>query len=148
MAPKKRPTPEDRLDAVVVVLTGLASGQDFDSIIQKLGDLHVPHDTFPAEELLELASDAIAESGSTAADPIEFEKIREQYLPEHKFSGKNPHYKSKYALLIRPGIRGGSRPWKRGWSHVRGSTTQEADRSALLTRGEGPGRSARASAPS
>ena len=49
--------------------------------------------------------------------------------------------------VIRPGIRGGSRPWKRGWSHVTGSTTQKADRSALLTRGEGPGRSARASAP-
>jgi hypothetical protein len=110
MAPKKRPTPEDRLDAVVVVLTGLASGEDFDSIIQKLGDLHVPHDTFPAEELLELASDAIAESGSTAADPIEFEKIREQYLPEHKFSGKNPHYKSKYALSAAAMIRGGVYP--------------------------------------
>ena len=69
MAPRKQPTPEDRHDAVVVALTGLASGQDLDSVIEKLGALHVPRNTFPAEELLELASDAIGESGTTAADP-------------------------------------------------------------------------------
>ena len=110
MAPRKQPTPEDRHDAVVVALTGLASGQDLDSVIEKLGALHVPRNTFPAEELLELASDAIGESGTTAADPIEFEKIGERYLPKHGFSGRNQHYKSKYALSAAAMIHGGVYP--------------------------------------
>jgi len=109
MAPRK-PTSEDRHDAVLVTLTGLATGQDFDPIIEELGALHVRHDTFPAEELLELASDAIDESETTAADPIEFEKIRERFLPEHRFSGKNQHYKSKYALSAAAMIHGGVYP--------------------------------------
>jgi hypothetical protein len=98
MAPRKQPTPEDRSDAVQIVLAGLASGQDVDLIPEKLGALHVRHNTFPAEELLELASDAIDESGATTAEPIDFENIRERFLSERHFSGKNHHYKSKYAI--------------------------------------------------
>jgi hypothetical protein len=110
MAPTKQPTPEDRHNAILVTLTGLATGQDFDPIVEKLGALHIRHNTFPAEELLELASDAIDESETTAADPIEFEKIRERLLPEHRFSGKNQHYKSKYALSAAAMIHGGVYP--------------------------------------
>jgi hypothetical protein len=81
MAPRKKPTPEDRSDAVQVALVGLVSGQDFDLIIEKLGALHIRHNTFPAEELLELASDAIDESGATTAYPIDFENIRGRSSP-------------------------------------------------------------------
>ncbi len=101
MAPRKQPTPEDRSDAIRIALAGLAFGQDFDSVLEKLGTMHIRHNTFPVEELLELASDAIEESGATTADPIGFEKIRERLLPEHRFSGKNQHYKSKYAISVR-----------------------------------------------
>ena len=93
-----------------VALTGLASGQDLDPILEKLGALHVRHNTFPAEELLELASDAIDESGATTAEPIDFENIRERFLPEHHFSGKNQHYKSKYAISAAAMIHGGVYP--------------------------------------
>jgi hypothetical protein len=110
MAPKKQPTPEDRSDAIQIVLAGLASGQDFDAVLEKLGALHIRNNTFPAEELLELASDAIDESGATTADPIDFEKIRERFLPEHRFSGKNQHYKSKYAISATAMIHGGVYP--------------------------------------
>jgi len=110
MAPKKQPTPEDRSDAIQIVLAGLASGQDFDPVLEKLGALHIRNNTFPAEELLELVSDAIDESGATAADPIDFEKIRERLLPEHRFSGKNQHYKSKYAISAAAMIHGGVYP--------------------------------------
>src|ERR1019366_3996332 len=98
MAPRKQPTPEDRSDAIRIVLAGLASGQDFDPVLEKLGALHIRYNTFPAEALLELASDAIDESGATTADPIDFEKIWERYLPEHRFSGKNQHYNVMYAI--------------------------------------------------
>ncbi|MGP0109135.1 MAG: hypothetical protein ACLPR9_09795 [Acidimicrobiales bacterium] len=110
MAPKKQPTAEDRHDAVLVTLNGLASGSEFEPIIEKLGALHIRHNTFPAEELLELASDAIDESGATTSNPIDFEKIRDRFLPEHRFSGKNQHYKSKYAITAAAMIHGGVYP--------------------------------------
>jgi hypothetical protein len=110
MAPRKQPTPEDRSDAVQLVLAGLASGQDFDPILEKLGASHIRHNTFPAEELLELASDAIDESGATTGEPIDFENIRERFLPEHHFSGKNQHYKSKNAISAAAMIHGGVYP--------------------------------------
>jgi hypothetical protein len=110
MAARKQPTPEDRIDAVRITLSGLASGQDFDPILEKLGALHIRHNTYPAEELLELASDAIDESGSTTADPIDFARIGERFLPEHPFSGKNQHYKSKYAISAAAMIHGGVYP--------------------------------------
>ena len=110
MAPRKQPTPEDRSDAVLLTLNGLVAGQDFDPVIEKLAALHVRHNTFPAEELLELASDAIDESEATTADPIDFEQIRERFLPEHRFSGKNQHYKSKYAITAAAMIQGGVYP--------------------------------------
>ncbi len=93
-----------------MVLVGLAAGRDFELVLEKLGALHIRHNTFPAEELLELASDAIDESGATTADPIDFEKIRERFLPEQRFSGKNQHYKSKYAISTAAMIHGGVYP--------------------------------------
>src|ERR1019366_4330823 len=110
MVPREKPTPEDRHEAVLITLNGLVTDQDFDSIIEKLGALHIRHDTFPAEELLELASDAIDESGATTADPIDFERIRERFLPEQRFSGKNQHFKSKYAITAAAMIHGGVYP--------------------------------------
>ena len=110
MAPRKRPTPEDRSHAIQIVLATLATGQDTDPVLEELAALHFPHDTFPAEELLELASDAIDESGATPDDPIDFEQIRERFLPEHRFSGKNQHYKSKYAIMAAAMIHGGVYP--------------------------------------
>jgi hypothetical protein len=44
MAPRKQPTPEDRSDAVQIVLAGLASGQDFDLILEKLAALRNSQD--------------------------------------------------------------------------------------------------------
>src|SRR5665213_2323870 len=110
MVPTKLPTPEDRSVAIQVVLSGLASGQDVDLILEKLGALHIRYNTFPAEELLELASDAIDESGATPANPIDLEGIRERCLPEYPFSGKTQHYKSKYAISAAAMIHGGVYP--------------------------------------
>jgi len=87
MAPNKQPTPENRSDAIRIALAGLASGVPSESILSKLGAL--------AEEILELASDAVEESGATPADPIDGEGIRERFLADYPFSGKTQHYKSK-----------------------------------------------------
>jgi hypothetical protein len=40
-------------------MSGLASGDEFDSILEKLRGSPVRHDTFPAEDLLKLASESI-----------------------------------------------------------------------------------------
>ena len=56
------------------------------------------------------ASDLRDESGATTADPIDFERIRERFLPEHRFSGKNQHYKSKYVISAAAMIHGGVYP--------------------------------------
>ena len=110
MVPSKQPTPEDRGDAIRFALAGLAFGEPSEETLSKLGALHIRHNTFPAEELLELASDAIDESGTTPADPIDCEGIRERFLPDHPFSGKTQHYKSKYAITAAAMIHGGVYP--------------------------------------
>ena len=110
MAPNKQPTPEDRSNAIRIALAGLASGEQPEEILSKLSALHIRHNTFPAEELLELASNAIEESGAMPADPIDSEGIRERFLPDHPFSGKTQHYKSKYAISAAAMIHGGVYP--------------------------------------
>jgi hypothetical protein len=110
MVPKRLLTPADRSVAIRIALAGLATGEPSEEILSKLGALRVRHDTFPAEELLELAADAIHESGTTPADPIDCERIRERFLPDHRFSGKTQHYKSKYAISAAAMIHGGVYP--------------------------------------
>jgi len=105
MAALARPTDEDYLDAVRLVLLGLVSGEDLDSIMGRLDQLQLPNNTFPADVLLELAAEAIGESGVTPAEPIEYEGIRDRYLPEHGFRGKVQQHKSHYALMAAAMIR-------------------------------------------
>jgi hypothetical protein len=110
MARQRRPTPADRDEAVRLTLVGLIAGEEFAEIQSMLADLHTQQNTFPAEELLELAAEAIKESGATTADPIEYEAIRERYLPEYPFSGKVQHHRSHYALSASAMIRAGVYP--------------------------------------
>ena len=110
MAQHKQPTAQNRSDAIRIALAGLASGVPSEEILSKLGALHIRHNTFPAEELLELASDAIEESGVTPADPIDCEGVRERFLADYPFSGKTQHHKSKYAISAAGMIHGGVYP--------------------------------------
>ena len=93
-----------------LTLVGLATGRDPDAILRELGALHLRNDTFPGEELLELAADAIEESGASRLEPIDYEDIREQYLTEYEFRGRADHRKSHYALGAAAMIRAGLRP--------------------------------------
>jgi hypothetical protein len=110
MAPNKQPTAEHRSEAIRIAIAGLAYGEQAEELLSKLGVLHIRYNTFPAEELLELASNAIEESGATPADPIDREGIRERFLPDHPFSGKTQHYKSKYTISAAAMIHGGVYP--------------------------------------
>ena len=110
MAAPARPTDEDYGDAVRGVLFGLVTGEDLASIMGRLGQLHLTNNTFPADVLLELAAEAIAESGVTQAEPLEYEGIRDRYLPEYEFRGKRQQHMSHYASMAAPMIRAGIYP--------------------------------------
>jgi len=64
----------------------------------------------PGEVLLERAADAIEASGASRTQPIEFEQIREHYLPECGTLTKAEHHKSKYAIRAAAMIRAGVDP--------------------------------------
>ena len=53
---------------------------------------------FLGEVLLELAADALELSGASREQPLDYEGIRERYLPEFEFRGKTHDRRSHYAL--------------------------------------------------
>jgi hypothetical protein len=110
MASSAGPSHEDYDSAARLGLLGLRADLDSESIMTQLEGLHPTYSTFPAEVLLELAAEAIGESGSTQAEPILYEGMRDHYLPEYQFRGKYQQHKSHYALMAAAMIRGGVCP--------------------------------------
>jgi hypothetical protein len=93
-----------------VTLTGLATGRELRDIARELEPLHPRNNTFPGEVLLELAADAIEESGATRAAPLDTEGIRKRLLPEDRAHTKGQHYKVEFTLRAAAMIRGGVDP--------------------------------------
>jgi hypothetical protein len=110
MASSAAPSDDDIDRAVRLGLSGLSDGPVPDSVVEQLGALHLPNNTFPAEVLLELAAGAIAVSGASPSEPIQYEGMRDHYLPEFHFRGKLPQHKSHYALMAAAMIRAGVYP--------------------------------------
>lgn len=110
MPSRRPPTDEDRRAAVSIALGGLAVGDDLGVILQKLVALHPRNNTCPAEVLLDLAADALEEAHTSRADPLDYEDIRERYLPECEFRGRSDHHRSHYALGAAGMIKAGVRP--------------------------------------
>ena len=69
MPPKARPTDEDHLSAARLGLSGLMAGEHSEPIMAQLAAMHPRNNTFPAEVLLELAAEAIAERGRHQPSP-------------------------------------------------------------------------------
>lgn len=110
MAARHRPTSDDRRSAIDIALSGLARGDDLADLAERLEPLHPRNDTFPGEVLLDLAADAIDVAGATRQSPIEFEGIRDRYLPEAVVHTKAQRHKSNYALRAAAMLRGGVDP--------------------------------------
>jgi hypothetical protein len=68
------------------------------------------NNSFPGEVLLELAADAIEESGASREQPLEFEGIRKRHLPEDRAHTKAQHHKAEYALRAAAMVRAGVDP--------------------------------------
>jgi hypothetical protein len=110
MAKQKGPTADDRATAIRVARSGIAGGLELGQIGARLARLHPENNTFPGEVLLELAADAIEESGSSRERPLEFEGIRKRHLPEDRAHTRAQHRNAEYALRAVAMVRAGVDP--------------------------------------
>lgn len=107
MPAKKRPTPEDAITARRILLDGLARDNDLFELMSELAPMHPRHNTFPGEVFLGLAADALAWCGASQADPVPLEGMRERFLPECAFRGRE-NRKLQFAVLAAAALRGGA----------------------------------------
>jgi hypothetical protein len=92
-----------------VLLDGLARNADVDELAGVLAPLHPRNDTFPGEVLLQLAADALEWCGASRARPLPLEELRDRFLPEATFRGREGA-KLQYAVLAVAAIHGGTEP--------------------------------------
>jgi hypothetical protein len=109
MPARKRPTPEDTVTIRRVLLGGLARDADIVDLVTELAPLHPRNDTFPGEVFLHLAADALDWCAASRADPLALEALRDRFLAERAFRGRQ-NSKFQYAVLAAAAIHGGTEP--------------------------------------
>ena len=109
MPARNRPTPEDTVTARRVLLDGLARDADIFELVSELAPLHPRDNTFPGEVFLRLAADALDWCQASRADPLSLEGLRERFLPEATFRGRQNN-KLQYAVLAAAALHGGTGP--------------------------------------
>ena len=111
MPARKRPTPEDTVTARRVLLDRLARDADISELVSELAPLHPANNTFPGEVFLHIAADALSWCGASRADPLPLEGLRERFLPECTFRGRqNKKFQFQYAMLAAAALQGGTEP--------------------------------------
>jgi len=106
---RRLPTDEDHREALRRLLSGLADGADVHELTALIAALHPKNDTFPGEVFMGLAADALEAAGATRHKPIPYEGLRETYLPECEFRGRD-HRKIQFAILTSAAVRSGLEP--------------------------------------
>jgi len=109
MPGRKRPTAEDAMTARRALLDGLARDADIAELLSELAPVHPRNDTFPGEVFLRLAADALEWCGASRAEPLPLERLRERFLPEATFRGRQ-NAKLQYAVLTAAAVHGGTEP--------------------------------------
>ena len=92
-----------------VLLDGLARDADIFELVSELAPLHPRDNTFPGEVFLRVAADALDWCGASRADPLPLEGLRERFLPECTFRGRE-NTKLQYAVLAAAALHGGTEP--------------------------------------
>ena len=92
-----------------VLLDGLARDADIFELVSELAALHPRDNTFPGEVFLRVAADALDWCGASRADPLPLEGLRERFLPECAFRGRE-NTKLQYAVLAAAALHGGTGP--------------------------------------
>ena len=109
MPARKRPAPEDTVTARRALLDGLARDADIFELVSELAPLHPRDSTFPGEVFIRVAADALDWCGARRADPLPLEGLRERFLPECTFRGRE-NTKLRYAVLAAAALHGGTEP--------------------------------------
>jgi hypothetical protein len=109
MPARKRPVPEDGVTARQILLAGLARDADISGLVSELAPLHRRDNTFPGEVFLRLAADALNWCRPSRADPLPLEGLRERFLPECTFRGRQ-NTRLRYAVLAAAALHGGTKP--------------------------------------
>ena len=109
MPARKRPTPEDAGTARRVLLDGLARDADVLELVSELALLHPRDNTFPGEVFLRAAADALDWCRATRTDPLPLEGLRERFLPERAFRGRQTPSSSTRYWLRQPSTAGPNR---------------------------------------
>ena len=109
MPARKRPVPEDAVTARQTLLAGLARDADIFELVSELAPLHPRDNTFPGEVFRRLAADTLDWCGASRADPLPLEGLRERFLPECTFRGRQ-NTKLQYAVLAAAALHGGTEP--------------------------------------
>ena len=91
------------------MLSGLVAGDDVFDLAASVADLHPEYNTFPGEVFMDLAADALEIADATRNDPVPYEGLREIYLPECEFRGRD-NRRIQYAILTSASVRGGLEP--------------------------------------
>ena len=92
-----------------VLLDGLARDADIFELVSELAPLHQWDNTFPGEVFLRLAADTLNWCRASRADPLPLEGLRERFLPERTFRGRQ-NTKLQYAVLAAAALHGGTEP--------------------------------------
>ena len=91
------------------LLDGLTREADIFEVLSDLAPLHPRNDTFPGEVFLELAADALQWCAASRDQPLPLEGLRERFLPECAFRGRQ-NAKLQYAVLAAAAVHGGTEP--------------------------------------
>jgi len=91
------------------LLDGLARDDEISELVSELAPLHLRDDTFPGEVFLDLAADALDWCGASRSRPLALEGLRERFLPEYTFRGRQ-NRKLQYAVLAAAAVHGGTEP--------------------------------------
>ncbi|HLQ53590.1 MAG TPA: hypothetical protein VK162_04870 [Streptosporangiaceae bacterium] len=106
---RKGPTDQDGAEAVRRLLSGLARGEDVLDLAAAIEELHPRHDTSPAEVFIRLSAGALEVAGVGRDDPVSYPGLREKYLGECKFQGRE-NRKIQFAIPASASARGGIQP--------------------------------------
>ncbi|SDM11004.1 hypothetical protein SAMN05660642_01696 [Geodermatophilus siccatus] len=109
---KREPIDVDALrrDAQGAVLGALARGDDAFDILAAVAPADLAHTLAQDVALLQLAVTALDHACPPGAEPLEYDGLRERYLPEVTFRGRVEHRNSQYALCAAACLRGGLQP--------------------------------------